>query len=127
MNDIVNQFDSNIDGLFTVNDLKLFLLMFADDAVLFAHTPMALQSLLNHLNMYCNTLGLKVNTSKTKIRIFENGRHTQHIFYLNDAILYIVTFFKYLGIHLLKNGHMHRNKKNRKSIKLCAQLFIRRI
>ena len=72
---------------------------------------MALQSLLNDLHTYCNTWGLKVNTSKTKIMIFENGRHTQHIFYLNDAILDIVTFFKYLGIHLYKNGHMHKTQK----------------
>ena len=56
VNDIFHQFDSNIDGLFTVNDLKLFLFMFANDAVLFAHTPMTLQSLLNDLNTYCNIL-----------------------------------------------------------------------
>jgi len=42
--------------------------------------------------------------------IFENGRHTQHIFYLNYVILDIVTFFKFRGIYLYTNGHMHRTR-----------------
>jgi len=39
--------------------------------------------------------------------ISEVGRHTQH----NYAILDIVKFFKYLNIHLYKNGHIHRTQK----------------
>ena len=69
-NDIIVNFDQNIDGLFKLNGAILFILLFADDAVLFAHTPTAIQSLLNDLQNYCQTWGLKMNTNKTKIMIF---------------------------------------------------------
>ena len=54
VNDILNNIDTNIDGIFTINDVKLFILLFADDAVLFAETPHALQSMLDNLELYCN-------------------------------------------------------------------------
>jgi len=73
INDILTIFYDNIEGLFLQDDLKVFILLFADDAVRFAHTPEALQSLPNDLQYYCTTWKLKVNTSKTKIVIFENG------------------------------------------------------
>ena len=44
VNDIRTNLNSNIDNLFTVDELKLFILLFADDTVLFAHSPQALQS-----------------------------------------------------------------------------------
>jgi len=59
VNDILTIFNANIEGLFTQDDLKVFILLFADDAVLFAHTPEALQSLLNDLQYYCTTWKLK--------------------------------------------------------------------
>ena len=111
VNDIVSSFNENIEGLFELNDMKLFILLFADDAVLFAHTPEALQSLLNDLSTYCNTWGLKINTNKTKIMIFERGRHTKFDFSLNNSILKIVTSFKYLGVHFFKNANLNRTQK----------------
>ena len=63
INDIIDNLDQNIDGLFKLNGEHLFILLFAD-AVLFAHTPTALQSLLNDLQTYCQTWGLKINTNK---------------------------------------------------------------
>ena len=96
VNDIVSSFNENIEGLFELNDMKLFILLFADDAVLFAQTPEALQSLLNDLSPYCDTWDLKINTNKTKNIIFERGRHTKFDFSLNNTVLEIVTSFKYL-------------------------------
>ena len=84
INDILTNINSNIDGIFTINEMKIFLLLFADDAVLFAQTPTALQSMLNDLEQYCNTWGLKINTNKTKVMIFERGRSTNHDFILCD-------------------------------------------
>ncbi|XP_060583529.1 uncharacterized protein LOC132739756 [Ruditapes philippinarum] len=72
---------------------------------------MALQSMLNDLQVYCQTWGLKVNTNKTKIMIFEKGRHTSYNFVYNDIVLENVNFFKYLGINLFKNGHWNRTQK----------------
>ena len=53
--------------------VKLFLLLYADDIVLFADSADKLQSLHNILENYCSRWKLTVNTSKTKILIFRNG------------------------------------------------------
>ena len=66
INDILSNINTDIDGLFTLNEMKFFLLLFADDAILFAQKPEALQSMLNDLSTYCNTWKLRVNTNKTK-------------------------------------------------------------
>ena len=58
------------DDVFVDNTLKLFSLMYADDAVLFAKTRQGPKSMLDTLSMYCKTWNLKVNTSKTKLMIF---------------------------------------------------------
>ena len=71
INDIVSSFNDNIDDLFTIENAKLFILLFADDAVIFANSPNALQSLLKDLENYCSEWKLTVNTKKTKIMIFE--------------------------------------------------------
>ena len=47
INDILANINSNIEGIFTKDELKIFILLFADDAALFAQTPAALQSMLN--------------------------------------------------------------------------------
>ena len=48
---------------------------------------------------------------KTKIMIFEKGRHTKHDFILDNTILEIVDNFKYLEIQLYKNGNWFRTQK----------------
>ena len=50
INDILSNINTDIDGLFTLNEVKLFLLVFADDAILFAQKPDALQCMLNDLS-----------------------------------------------------------------------------
>jgi hypothetical protein len=54
-----------------------------DDTALFVNIPDALQSMLNDLNSLCQTWNLKVNTAKTKIMIFERGKHSTFNFTLN--------------------------------------------
>ena len=70
------------------------MLLYADDAVVFATSPESLQSLLRDIETYCTTWGLKINTAKTKIMIFERGRHTHHDFILNNTIIEVVESFK---------------------------------
>ena len=70
LNDINQCINTDLDGIFTVNDIKLFLLLYADDQVIFAKSPQILQAMLLDLENYCNFWGLKINTSKTKTMIF---------------------------------------------------------
>ena len=111
INDIMQSINTNFDKIFTVDEIRLFLLLYADDAVVFAKSPEVLQCILHDIESYCTRWGLKINTSKTKAMIFEKGRHTHFDFYLNNSKLELVDSFKYLGIHFFKNGNWHRTQK----------------
>ena len=111
INDIMQSINTNFDQIFTVDEIRLFLLLYADDAVVFAKSPEVLQCILHDIESYCTRWGLKINTSKTKAMIFEKGRHSHFDFYLNNSKLELVDSFKYLGIHFFKNGNWHRTQK----------------
>ena len=44
INDILQNINVGLDQIFTVDDMKLFLILYADDAVVFAKSPIVLQS-----------------------------------------------------------------------------------
>ena len=111
VNGIVQNINTNLQNVFTINELKLFLILFADDQVLFATSPETLKSLLTDLENYCRLWGLKINTSKTKAIIFEKGRRTHYDFYIYNTVIELVDSFKYLGITLFKNGNWYRTQK----------------
>lgn len=111
VNDIIENINTDLQNIFSINELKLFLILFADDQVLFATSPDTLQSLLTDLENYCRLWGLKINTSKTKAMIFEKGRRTHYDFHIYDTVIELVDSFKYLGITLFKNGNWYRTQK----------------
>lgn len=93
--------------------LKLFILLFADDTVLFSHNKDDLQYMLNIFEHYCKEWKLTVNTSKTKVLIFAAGRYAQNYrFIFNDVELELVKEYKYLGIYLSKSGSYLNCKKH---------------
>ena len=53
LNDILDNIDTSIPSLLDIDDLKIFLLLFANDAVLFAENPLSLHLLLNDVEKYC--------------------------------------------------------------------------
>ena len=71
VNDILANINTDLNGLFSMDELNLFLILYADDQVLFATSPESLQSMLHDIETYCNTCGLKINVNKTKVLIFE--------------------------------------------------------
>ena len=82
VNDIIDNINVDLSNIFSINELKLFLILYADDQVVFATSPETLQLLMNDKEYYCNVCGLKINTNKTKAMIFEKGRHTYFEFYI---------------------------------------------
>jgi hypothetical protein len=56
------EINNNIEGLFITNEIKLFVILFPDDDILCAHTPEALQSILNDLQL-CFNWGMYINTT----------------------------------------------------------------
>ena len=109
--DITQNINSVIESIFTIDEIQIFMLLYADDAVLFAKSPVALQSILNDLERYCALWGLKIIVKKTKAMIFEKGSHTSYDFYINNTKLDLVSSFKYLGMHFFKNGNWYRVQK----------------
>ena len=55
VNDIANNINSDFDDIFTTNDLKLFLILFANDQALYAKSPQTLQKMLTDSENYCET------------------------------------------------------------------------
>ena len=111
VNDMIESINSNLNGIFTTNEIKLFLILFADGQVVFAKSPQALQSLLADIENYCTTWGIKININKTKAMIFEKGRRTHYDFFIYNTKVELVDSFKYLGITLFKNGNWYRSQK----------------
>ena len=106
VNDLESELiEKGVEGL-DLNFIKLFLLMYADDIVIFSETEVGLQNGLDVLFDYCNKWKLTVNAQKTKIVIFRKrgmvSRQTR--FYYGDLELEIVNKFTYLGIVFTVGG-----------------------
>ena len=54
MNDIINYINSDIEGIVTINELKLFILLYGDDQVIFSTSAILLQSMINDVQNYCD-------------------------------------------------------------------------
>ena len=111
INDLIENINADLENIFNLDELRLFMILYADDAVVFSKSKETLQSLLNDIELYCGTWGLKINTRKTKVMIFEKGRHTSCNLFLNNVELEVVQSFKYLGVHFFKNGNWFRTQK----------------
>ena len=97
--------------------MKLYLLLYADDTVIFAESQEELQLALNAMCAYCDIWKLKVNSAKTKVVIFSKGKSKNTpIFHYNDALLEVVEDFSYLGVKFNYNGKFCKTKKH-----LCDQ------
>jgi hypothetical protein len=111
INDIIENINSNLEGIIKINDFALFTVFFADDSILFSHNPKSLQSMLTDVENFSNECNLRLNVNKTKIMIFEKGRKTNFDFYLYNTKLEIVESFKYLGVYFFKNNNWKRTQK----------------
>ena len=112
INDIIENTSDHNDDILTINEINTFILMYADDAVFFSKSAQTLQNMLNKLHSYSNEWGLKINTDKSKIMIFDKAFPSEdvHIYY-SDIELEVVDNFKYLGIMFYKNGSWNRTQK----------------
>ena len=97
--------DNGNDGI-TLDQLTLYLLLFADDAVIFSETPEGLQKSLDNFEIYCQKWNLTVNVDKTKIVVFRKAGHLVHneSWTYNNQDVEIVPTFNYLGIVLSSGG-----------------------
>ena len=93
--------------------LKSFILLYADDTIIFGENPEEHQQSLNAFQKYCEIWKLTVNTETTKVMIFSNDRISENVhFYLNNKELEIVSEFKFPGIYLSRSGAFNDVKKH---------------
>lgn len=88
-----------------VQELSLFLLMYADDMVIFSQFATDLQSMLNTLENYTQKWSLTVTVNKTKIMVFRNGGilRTEDVWFYKCEQIEVVNSFCYLGLLLNYN------------------------
>ncbi|MEW8548531.1 MAG: reverse transcriptase family protein [Candidatus Thiodiazotropha sp.] len=92
--------------------LKLLILLYADDTVIFSNDKDDFQNCLNAFNEYCEMWKLTINYSKTKIIVF-NARNTNNInFKMGECDIIITDNYKYLGVLLYKSGSFLKAKKH---------------
>ena len=113
IDDMAKALKDDTQDYITLNELQIFLLLFADDTVLFSETPKGLQLLLDKLYAYCSKWGIAVNVDKTVAMVFKQGNviETQN-FYYNGELLKQVTKFTYLGVTLAANGKFYQAQKS---------------
>ena len=85
-----------------IDDMKISMLMYADDVVLMAESENDLQVMLNSLSNWCTQWKLLINRTKSGILHFRpnNLEATQHIFQCGDGDISIMNSYKYLGLQL---------------------------
>ena len=104
---------SDRDELFSLNDIQMFLLLFADDTVLFSYSKEGLQDMLNKLGEYCKDWGIHVNINKTVVMVFKKGNRPENIeIKYENTNLTVVTKFTYLGVTLSSNGSFYQAQKD---------------
>ena len=82
-----------------INLLSIFMILFADDIALFTTDPVSLRCQLDALYRYSCEWGLKINTNKTKICMFESRKSICNFRWsINNELLDVVDIFCYLGI-----------------------------
>jgi hypothetical protein len=125
LSDLPEIFDKNCHPISNFdNDLNC--LMFADDIVLFSETQDGLQRCLNKLHNYCKKWDLTVNSSKTKVLLFNKGGHKfkKFNFTYGDTPLEIVQHYTYLGLTFSSCGTFTQAIKDivSKSLKVFYKL-----
>ena len=80
--------------------IVIILLLYADDIVILARCPFDLDKQLRLLKDFFSTMGMTVNTDKTKVMIMKSKKDTYTNFVYDNSNLEEVSSYKYLGIDI---------------------------
>ena len=83
--------------------------MWCDDLVVFSTSSSGLQNSINNISEHFNSLGLSINTKKTKVMVFNQrgltlDKDPNHSFTIGDFSLEVVNEYQYLGLKLKSSG-----------------------
>lgn len=104
INDLPKYLESSIDHV-CLNNVKVNCLLYADDVVLLSKSALGLQNNLKLLENFCNDWCIDVNTTKTKVLIFnKTGRLFNEKFTFRGNFIESIRKYKYLGIIFTLSG-----------------------
>ena len=92
--------------------LKIFVLLYADDTIIFGMDEKNFQDNLNLFFEYSEIWKLDINFSKTEVMIFGTRSDDKFEFKLGDNVLSICKEFKYLGVVFSKSRSFYKAIKN---------------
>ena len=97
---------------FSIVEINLILLLFADDMVLIGISPEDLQNSLDRLHTYCSECGLSVNSADTKV-VFRQRGHLQsgESWKYNKEPTEVLNDFNYLDIVFYYTGLFSLNQE----------------
>ena len=104
INDLYLQLDQLKSGLF-INDRHIPMLLYADDIVVLAETPLKLQYMLDETFIWCSKWLLNVNEKKSQIMHIRKPRvkRSNFEFKIGNKKLEYITVYKYLGVYFTEN------------------------
>lgn len=89
--------------------INLFVLLYADDTIVFAESEEGLQNALNGVYEYCKMWHLSVNVDKTKVVIFSRGKVKKYRNFLFGASpLEVIDQYIYLGMLFNYDGTFYK-------------------
>ena len=104
----VNDMEQNLteSGIgIPLGDMKISMLFYVDDLVIFSDSPNGLQNGITALHGYCTKWKLKLNTEKSKVMVFKRGRpNVSTERYFGPHKLSVANKITYLGIVFTPNG-----------------------
>ena len=110
INDLKMSLADNANGI-TVDDLKVFLILYADDAVIVSDTPEGLQSEIDILFEYCRKWKLVINRDKSGIVVFGRRKFNPvYKWYYDGNELKVMDKIKYLGLNIINNGNFNQTQ-----------------
>jgi len=114
----LNDLHDSLPGGIQFGNMKVKVLMYADDLVLLSTCPHELQSMIDAFELYCDTWGLSVNLDKSKILIFREGPRVARAlsWTFKNSPIEITNEYNYLGILLNYNLSFSKHLE----AKLCS-------
>ena len=115
----------DISGI-NIGTINIYMLLYADEIILFGNSPEDLQKSLTILEEYCSKWKLTVNTNKTKIMVFRKGGRLPNDldFKYNNVSIEIVSKFCYLGVTFTSGGSSFETQKTLSGQALKAVLTL---
>ena len=113
-----------------LNSVRITHLLWVDDLVLLALTPLSLQRMLNTLHSYCMEWGLSVNIAKTAVKVFNRtGRllNESNSFFYGETRISPAREYTYLGIVFTLSGSFKTAQANLRQRALRGYFSLKRM